>query len=204
MCTLNSECWYLLHFLPHGEDGLPHIGIGHLIQTYRLDDLTDARHPNGIGQPVQRVDAANAEEQITPLRGNCLSGHAPGSALGVLLLEPRIVPFVTLAADFVQAAQRGGVELKNGSSPAVYSGKYIGIVTLVVHDVAQIIFLHIVHEGGAVYLQHPITEKCLITGQRLTEVLRHGDALSSVDREKLHLDRRGIRVFSCMSAPVMH
>jgi len=49
----------------------------------------------------------------------------------VFLLEPRIVPFVTLAADFVQAAQRGGVELKNGSSPAVYSGKYIGIVTLV-------------------------------------------------------------------------
>lgn len=31
MCTLNSECGYLLHFLPHGEDGLPHIGIGHLI-----------------------------------------------------------------------------------------------------------------------------------------------------------------------------
>lgn len=119
MCTLNSECGYLLHFFPHGEDGLPHIGIGHLIQTYRLDGLTDVRHPNGIGQPVQHVDAANAEEQITPLRGNCLSGHAPGSALGVLLLEPRIVPFVTLAADFVQAAQRGGVELKNGGSPAV-------------------------------------------------------------------------------------
>ena len=49
----------------------------------------------------------------------------------MLLLESRIVPFVTLAADFVQAAQRGGVELKNGGSPAVYSGKYIGIVTLV-------------------------------------------------------------------------
>lgn len=105
-----------------------------------------------------------------------------------------VVSFVTLAADFVQAAQRGGVELKNGGSPAVYSGKYIGIVTLIVHDVAQIIFLHIVHEGGAVCLQHPITEECLITGQRLTEVLRHGDALSGVDREKLHLDRRGIRV----------
>ena len=86
------------------------------------------------------------------------------------------------------------MELKNGGSPAVYSGKYIGIVTLVVHDVAQIIFLHIVHEGGAVHLQHPVTEKCLITGQRLTKVLRHGDALSSVDREKLHLNRRGIRV----------
>lgn len=67
MCTLNSECWYLLHFLLHGEDGLPHIGIGHLIHVHCLDDLTDARHPNGIGQPVQRVDAANAEEQITPL-----------------------------------------------------------------------------------------------------------------------------------------
>ena len=65
------------------------------------------------------------------MRGNWLPGHAPGSAFGVLLLEPRIVPFVTLAADFVQAAQRGGVELKNGGSPAVYSGKYIGIVTLV-------------------------------------------------------------------------
>ena len=52
----------------------------------------------------------------------------------------------------------------------------------------------IVHEGGAVHLQHPVTEKCLITGQRLTKVLRHGDALSGVDREKLHLDRRGIRV----------
>ena len=112
----------------------------------------------------------------------------------MLLLEPRIVPFVTLAADFVQAAQRGGVELKNGGSPAVYSGKNIGIVTLVVHDVAQIIFLHIVHEGGAVHLQHPVTEKCLITGERLTKVLRHGDALSGVDRKKLHLDRRGIRV----------
>lgn len=62
MCTLNSECGYLLHFLPHGEDGLPHIGIGHLIPVHCLDDLTDARHPNGIGQPVQRVDAANAEE----------------------------------------------------------------------------------------------------------------------------------------------
>ena len=68
MRTLNSECWYLLHFLPHGEGGLPHIGSGHLIQTYRLDGLTAARHPNGIGQPVQRVDAANAEEQITPCR----------------------------------------------------------------------------------------------------------------------------------------
>lgn len=66
MRTLNSECWYLLHFLPHGEGGLPHIGIGHLIQTYRLDGLTDAKLTNGIGQPVQRVDAANAEEQITP------------------------------------------------------------------------------------------------------------------------------------------
>lgn len=66
MCTLNSECGYLLHFLPHGEDGLPHIGIGHLIPVHCLDDLTDARHPNGIGQPVQRVDAANAEEQIAP------------------------------------------------------------------------------------------------------------------------------------------
>ena len=52
MCTLNSECWYLLHFLLHGEDGLPHIGIGHLIHVHCLDDLTDARHPNGIGQPV--------------------------------------------------------------------------------------------------------------------------------------------------------
>lgn len=67
MRTLNSECWYLLHFLPHGEDGLPHIGIGHLIHAHCLGDLTDARHPNGIGQPVQHVDAANAEEQITPL-----------------------------------------------------------------------------------------------------------------------------------------
>lgn len=67
-------------------------------------------------------------------------------------------------------------------------------VATVVHDVAQIIFLHIVHEGGAVHLQHPVTEKCLITGQRLTKVLRHGDALSGVDRKKLHLDRRGIRV----------
>ena len=67
MCTLNSECGYLLHFLPHGEDGLPHIGIGHLIYVHCLDDLTDARHPNGIGQPVQCVDAANAEEQIAPL-----------------------------------------------------------------------------------------------------------------------------------------
>ena len=66
MRTLNSECCYLLNFLPHGEDGLPHIGIRHLIQTYRLDDLTDAKRPNGIGQPVQCVDAANAEEQITP------------------------------------------------------------------------------------------------------------------------------------------
>lgn len=65
------------------------------------------------------------------MRGNWLPGHAPGSALGVLLLESRIVSFVTLAADFVQAAQRGGVELKNGGSPAVYSGKYIGVVTLV-------------------------------------------------------------------------
>ena len=74
------------------------------------------------------------------MRGNWLSGHSSGSAFGVLLLEPRIVPFVTLAADFVQAAQHGGVELKNGGSPAVYSGKYIGIVTLIVHDVAQIIF----------------------------------------------------------------
>ena len=66
MCTLNSECGYLLHFLPHGEDGLPHIGIGHLIHVHCLDDLTDDKRPNGIGQPVQRVDAANAEEQITP------------------------------------------------------------------------------------------------------------------------------------------
>ena len=64
MRTLNSECWYLLHFLPHGEDGLPHIGIGHLLHVHCLDDLTDAKRPNGIGQPVQRVDAANAEEQI--------------------------------------------------------------------------------------------------------------------------------------------
>ena len=69
MRTLNSECWCLLHFLPHGEDGLPHIGIRHLIQTYRLGDLTDDKRPNGIGQPVQRVDAANAEEQITPCAG---------------------------------------------------------------------------------------------------------------------------------------
>lgn len=66
MRTLTSECWYLLHFLPHGEDGLPHIGIGHLIPVHCLDDLTDAKRPNGIGQPVQCVDAANAEEQITP------------------------------------------------------------------------------------------------------------------------------------------
>ena len=66
MCTLNSECWYLLHFLLHGEDGLPYIGIGHLIHVHCLDDLTDAKRPNGIGQPVQRVDAANAEEQIAP------------------------------------------------------------------------------------------------------------------------------------------
>ena len=66
MCTLNSECGYLLHFLLHGEDGLPHIGIGHLIHVHCLDDLTDAKRPNGIGQPVQRVDAANAEEQIAP------------------------------------------------------------------------------------------------------------------------------------------
>ena len=64
MRTLNSECWYLLPFLPHGEDGLPHIGIRHLIQTYRLDDLTDAKRPNGIGQPVQHVDAANAEDRL--------------------------------------------------------------------------------------------------------------------------------------------
>lgn len=65
------------------------------------------------------------------MHGNWLSRHASGSAFGVLLLEPRIVPFVTLAADFVQAAQHGGVELKNGDSPAVYSGKNIGIVTLI-------------------------------------------------------------------------
>ena len=66
MRTLNSECWYLLHFLPHGEGGLPHIGIGHLIYVHCLGDLTDDKRPNGIGQPVQRVAAANAEEQITP------------------------------------------------------------------------------------------------------------------------------------------
>lgn len=35
-------------------------------EVYCLDDLTDARRPNGIGQPVQCVDAANAEEQIAP------------------------------------------------------------------------------------------------------------------------------------------
>ena len=114
--------------------------------------------------------------------------------LGVLLLEPCIISFVTLTARFVQAAQRSRVELKNGGCPAAGSGKYIGVVALVVHDVAQVIFLHVVHEGGAVHLQHPVTEKCLITGQRLTEVLRHGDALSGVDRKKLHLDLRGVRV----------
>lgn len=49
----------------------------------------------------------------------------------MLLLEPRIVPFVTLAADFVQAAQRSRVELKNGGCPAAGSGKYIGVVAIV-------------------------------------------------------------------------
>ena len=92
------------------------------------------------------------------------------------------------------------MELKNGGCPAAGSGKYIGVVALVVHDVAQVIFLHVVHEGGAVHLQHPVTEKCLITGQRLTEVLRHGDALSGVDRKKLHLDLRSIRVAFYLNA----
>ena len=63
MCTLNSECWSLLHFLPH-------IGIGHLIQTYRLDGLSDAKLTNGIGQLTQRVDSVNADERIAPLRGS--------------------------------------------------------------------------------------------------------------------------------------
>ena len=63
MRTLNSECWYLLHFLPHGEDGLPHIGVGHLIHIHRLYDLTDAKFPDGIIQTVQRVDAANADKE---------------------------------------------------------------------------------------------------------------------------------------------
>ena len=97
------------------------------------------------------------------------------------------------------------MELKNGGCPAAGSGKYIGVVAIVVHDVAQVIFLHVVHEGGAVHLQHPVTEKCLITGQRLTEVLRHGDALSGVDRKKLHLDLRGIRVaFYLIQEAVQH
>ena len=64
MCTLNIECGYLLHFLPHGEDGLPHIGIGHLIHVHRLDDLTDAKLPNGIIQSMQCVDAADTYKQF--------------------------------------------------------------------------------------------------------------------------------------------
>ena len=59
-----ADTRYLLHFPPHGKDGLADIGVGHLIHVHCLDDLIGRQAPNGIGQPVQRVDAADADEQL--------------------------------------------------------------------------------------------------------------------------------------------
>ena len=78
-----------LHFPPHGKDGLPHIGVGHLIHVHCLDDLSDAKRPNGIGQPVQRVYAANADEQLVPCEE---TGHiAFERSLGQKSTFPRTV-----------------------------------------------------------------------------------------------------------------
>ena len=66
------------------------------------------------------------------MRGNWLSRHTPSSALGVLLLEPCIINFVTPTARFVQAAQHNGVDLKNGGCLAAGRG-----------------FFHINSHGGA-------------------------------------------------------
>lgn len=63
MCICIADTWYLLHFFSHSKDGIADIGICHLIHVHCLHDLMDAKLSDGIGQPMQRVDTADADKQ---------------------------------------------------------------------------------------------------------------------------------------------
>ena len=75
----------------------------------------------------------------------------------MLLLEPRIVPFVTLTARFIQAGQRGGVELKNSNNPHL---KSLPIIMITV-DTKEKTVLDARNLGIQEYLVKPISPLAL-------------------------------------------
>ena len=67
-------------------------------------------------------------------------------------------------------------------------------IPLVVRDVAQIVLLHKGHELKAVHIQNVFDQICLVTGQRLADVLCDRDTVGTVGRNQLDLDGRGLRI----------